>query len=90
MSKFTLADRLRDIAGRIEKLPEDAELIVRINCHSSHSADLTMQCLELGTGCENSLVHFGTSDWFEFNQMHGEPIELRVFYNPEVVKGVSE
>ena len=86
MSKRTLANRLRDIANRIEEMSEDAEVGVRIHCHSSHSADLTIQALKIGEGCESELIYYGTSNWVDFKNMHGEPIELRVFYNPEIMQ----
>ena len=85
MSKFTLAERLRDIADKIEDLPESVDVFVQIYSHRQETQSDLDYALSLASGCGGRLNRGEMYQWVEFNKMHDEPLRLTVFYEPHFV-----
>jgi hypothetical protein len=85
VSKFTLADRLRDLADKIEKLPEDDDISVDVKSFFQKDEAEISRALSLAEGCESSIGHNGGTNWVEFRNIHGEPLTVTVYYKPDVL-----
>lgn len=89
MSKFTLADRLRDIAAKIELLPESDDISIEVRSHTQVDVDALWRALLLADGCESRIQSYGSTNWVEFREIHGEPITVTVYYKPDL-KGLNQ
>jgi hypothetical protein len=89
MSKKTLANRLREFADKIEKLPDAYDFDVRLSAHFNRSPEELSLALNLVEGLEAEIGNLSGTYWVTFKNIHGEPIELTAYYRPEDMEGVQ-
>lgn len=90
MSKQTLANRMREFADKIEKLPDAYDFDVRFSAHFNRSPEELSLALNLAEGSEAEIGHMSGTHWVTFKRIHGEPIELTAYYRPEDMEGLNQ